>query len=164
MSNEVQAINMGERNGQYWVNVRNANPKGMIGDAGVIRRFKTEEEASIFTDVVNKNKSEDMFMNQAVLDKKDGTITVPPISWARATFNRLTDEQVAAINETRRLPENVKIVPDMKGGYRLTYDYTGLTMGTRTVPEGFEMKKDIFGFSGVVPKDTEGVFIKNSEA
>ncbi len=53
----VEAVYMGPRQGDnYWVNVRNANPTGMIGDAGVIRRFKSEEEAKTYAKTVNDLK------------------------------------------------------------------------------------------------------------
>ena len=51
----VVAVYMGQRNsGDYWVNVKDANPKGMIGDAGIIRRFDTEQEAKEYTKTVNQ--------------------------------------------------------------------------------------------------------------
>ena len=51
----VKAIYMGERaNGEYWVNVRTAKPKGMIGDAGFIRRFDSKKEAKEYAKTVNK--------------------------------------------------------------------------------------------------------------
>ena len=53
----VEAVYMGPRQGgDYWVNVKNANPSGMIGDAGVIRRFKTEDDAKAYTKTVNDTK------------------------------------------------------------------------------------------------------------
>ena len=51
----VKAIYMGPReDGKYWVNVRNAQPKGLIGDAGYIRRFNSKDEAKAYTKDVNK--------------------------------------------------------------------------------------------------------------
>ena len=51
----VEAIYMGQsKDGAYWVNVRNAEPKGMIGDAGVIRRFETKQEAKEYAKKVNE--------------------------------------------------------------------------------------------------------------
>ncbi len=50
----VEAVYMGKRGtGEYWVNVRNANPTGMIGDGGVIRRFDSKEAAQGYTQQVN---------------------------------------------------------------------------------------------------------------
>jgi hypothetical protein len=42
-----------KNSGDYWVNVRNAEPKGLIGDGGVIRRFASEKEAKEYTNQVN---------------------------------------------------------------------------------------------------------------
>ena len=57
----VKAIYMGPReNGEYWVNVRNAQPKGLIGDAGYIRRFNSKDAAKAYAKEVNKT-GEDTF-------------------------------------------------------------------------------------------------------
>lgn len=50
----VVAKYMGQRGDVYWVNVRNAKPTGMIGDAGYIVRFDTKEEAKEYVKCVNK--------------------------------------------------------------------------------------------------------------
>lgn len=172
---EVQARYMGESSrGGYYVNVRNANPKGMIGDAGVLRMFKTEDEAKLYTDFVNQT-GQDIFIkrpkeeNGKALHSGDDFISedsckqgeCPKISWTRAAFSRLTDDQIKTINDTRKLPEGVKIVRDGMGGYTLSNNYGGLVTGTRTVPEGFEMKKDWLGFTVIVPKDTESIFVND---
>ena len=44
----------GSRSSIYWVNVRTANPKGNIGDGGVIRRFTSDDAAKKYADSVNK--------------------------------------------------------------------------------------------------------------
>ena len=50
----VEAKYLGYHDGSgYWVNVRNANPTGNIGDAGVIRNFETKEEAKEYAQLVN---------------------------------------------------------------------------------------------------------------
>lgn len=45
-----------KQNGDYWVNVRTARPSGLIGDAGVIRRFTNEEQAKAYTKLVNNTE------------------------------------------------------------------------------------------------------------
>ena len=51
----VEAVYIGQsRDGDYWVNVKNAQPKGMIGDAGVIRRFESKQEAKEYAKKVNE--------------------------------------------------------------------------------------------------------------
>ena len=49
----VVANYIGQKSGEYWVNVKNANPKGMIGDGGVIRRFESEDAARNYAKQVN---------------------------------------------------------------------------------------------------------------
>lgn len=178
MSMEVQAKYLGGNvdNG-YRVNVRTAHPKGNIGDAGVIRTFKTEEDAKLYAQTVN-DKGYDFFTQSAPVEDKpvrhEGdefiaaktddeaeTKECPPISRARAMFNRLTDEQIKAINETGKLPEGVKIEKDAYGNYHIGNNFINLTPGTRTVPAGYELKKDWMGFTVIVPKDTESVLIKD---
>lgn len=173
MSMEVQAKYMGaDDSGYYRVNVRTANPTGNIGDAGVIRRFENNEEAKAYAETVN-DTGEDVYVKRRP-QKEEKPVRhqgdcfdcekpkeCPKISWARAAFSRLTDEQIKTINETGKLPEGVKVVRDGFGGYTLSNNYGGLVTGTRTIPEGFEMKKDWAGFTVIVPKDTESIFVKD---
>lgn len=56
----VVANYMGQKNGTYRVNVKNANPKGMLGDGGVIRYFDTEKAAREYIKQVNAT-GEDSF-------------------------------------------------------------------------------------------------------
>lgn len=176
---EVEARYLGYHSGEgYWVNVRNANPTGNIGDGGVIRRFKTEEEAKAYAHEVNEI-GVDTFVHKPQINDNAGvrhagdefipskkqaktqTYTQPPeISWGRAVTGFLTQEQVDAINETRRLPDNVKIMQNGAGGYALVYNYFGIRPGTQTVPEGFEIKQDVIGIAHVLPKDTNGLMYK----
>lgn len=50
----VIAKEMGQKNGKYIVNVRNAEPKGLIGDAGLVRQFDDKGAAKNYIDQVNK--------------------------------------------------------------------------------------------------------------
>lgn len=50
----VIAKDMGQKNGKYLVNVRNAEPKGLIGDAGLVRQFDDKGVAKNYIDQVNK--------------------------------------------------------------------------------------------------------------
>ena len=68
----VIAKDLGQRNGEYWVNVRNAEPKGMIGDAGVIRRFNDKSTAQNYIEQVNKT-GVDVF----VMKKEDEQSPLP---------------------------------------------------------------------------------------
>ena len=42
--------------GDYWVNVRTSRPSGLIGDAGVIRRFENENQAKAYEKLVNNTQ------------------------------------------------------------------------------------------------------------
>lgn len=172
MSMEVQAKYLGgNENRGYSVNVKTAHPYGNIGDAGVIRTFRSEDEAKIYADIVNstgqdvfikKNTTEDAPIRHSGDDFINGNKhRCPKISVARALFNRLTDEQIKTINETGKLPEGVKIEKDAYGNYHIGNNFINLTPGTRTVPAGYELKKDWLGFTVIVPKDTESILIKD---
>ena len=176
MSMEVKAKYLGDNGyGGYRVNVRTAHPTGKIGDAGFVRTFRSEEEAKMYAKLVNET-GEDVFVKKTEKenpnvrhegedfvskDKQVEEKQCPTISWTQAAFNLLNDEQIKSINETRRLPEGVKIVKDVNGNFKLTNNYMNFTPGTRTVPEGYEFKKDWLGFTVIVPKDTESILIKD---
>lgn len=84
----------------------------------------------------------------------------PKISTTQLMFGRLTDEQIKAINESGQLPENAKFVMNGMGGYAITNNFFNLRAGTRQLPEGFEVKKDVMGFVTVLPKGMDGALIK----
>lgn len=84
----------------------------------------------------------------------------PKISTIRLFFSWLSDEQIDGINESKMLPENGKFVMNGSGGYGVVPNFFNFTTGTRKLPEGFEVKKSIFGFATVLPKDSEGFFIQ----
>ena len=79
----------------------------------------------------------------------------------RIWFCRLKPEQIEQINKTGKLPDNMKIRPNSAGtGYHIAHNIFGLTNGTRTVPEGYEFRRNILGFTRLIPKDTEGFWLK----
>ena len=88
----------------------------------------------------------------------------PKVDFLRIAFNRLTDEQIAKINKTGKLPKNAKFVPDGMGGYTLVNNFFDITPGTKQLPAGFELKNDVLGFTVVVPKGTESVILKKGES
>lgn len=167
MVGAIEANYVGYReNDGHWVNVRNRDRHGNPSDGGVIRQFATKEEALSYVNEIN-NTGVDRFESQEKLPKselyaKDASTQIvyaeyPHISWIRAVTGILSYEQIDAINQTRRLPDNVKIMQNGAGGYTIGYNYFGIRAGTRTVPMGFELKKDVFGFAHVVPMDTDGL-------
>lgn len=87
-------------------------------------------------------------------------VSPPEISTAKLIIKRLTDEQIDQVNKARKLPQNAKFVRDGYGGYYIAANFMDLQIGTRKLPEGFEVRKDALGFTCVLPKDAEGLFIK----
>lgn len=87
-------------------------------------------------------------------------VDVPKISKTRLMFNRLTDEQISAVNKTGRLPEGAKFVANGFGGYTVCNNFFNFRAGTQQMPAGFELGKDIFGFTVVKAIGTKGAFIK----
>lgn len=175
MTKSVEAVYIGPKNdGSYWVNVRNANPQGMIGDGGVIRRFDTKEEAKNYADKVNstgtdtfeprrescENCEPQYYVDEFYYSSRQKDMTPPDISWGRVVTGFLTDEQVERINATGKLPENVKFVQNGYGGYSIVYNYLNVTSGTHDVPKGFEVKRDFVGMAHVVPVGTDGLIYK----
>ena len=176
---EVTANYMGfdKASQKYLVNVRTAHPTGKIGDAGYIKRFDEEKEAKNYTKIVNDTK-QDVFVHQkpqkmdnpivrhegdtftqSFKGNEDKKVKVEPcekISLWRGMFSRLTDEQIKSVNDTGRLPEGTKFQ-----GHVICHNWFGIMPGTRTLPAGYELKKDSLGFTVCVLKDTEGRFIKD---
>lgn len=113
------------------------------------------------TDKITESKLERTEKEDNFVKSGDNKKEMPKINPLRIWFNRLTKEQIAEINETGQLPENMKITPKQQGtGYNFIHNIFGITPGTKTVPEGYEFKQNIFGFTMLVPKGTEGLMIK----
>lgn len=184
---EVTAKYLGydKRTDTYRVNVKNAHPTGKIGDAGVIKYFEAKDKAKEYTDIVNKTKQDvfvplpkkltkgplvrhegDVFtQTQTFKGNEDKKVKVEPcakISLWRGVFSKLTDEQINAVNETGELPKGTKFQPSVNG-YVICHNWFGLMPGTQIMPAGYELKKNIFGFTVCVPKGTEGLFIKSTK-
>lgn len=85
----------------------------------------------------------------------------PKISRLRLAFGFLTEDQVKGINEAGKLPDNAKFVMNNVGnGYTICNNFFGWRAGTKELPVGFEVKRNVFGFAIVVPKGTEGALVK----
>ena len=85
------------------------------------------------------------------------------IGYWRAAFSRLTDEQIKNVNETGELNGNVKFRSNGQGGYVIVPNIMNVSVGTKTLPAGFELKKNFLGFTCVVPKDSESIFLKKNK-
>lgn len=87
------------------------------------------------------------------------------VSTFRAIIKRLPDNAIAHINETGKLPGNMMIT-EFQGKYYLSWKepvFNGqLTGGTDTLPQHLELRKDILGFTRVVPRGYEHWTLKKA--
>ena len=90
------------------------------------------------------------------------TNQAPEIGFLRTFFNRLSDEQIKQVNLSGNLPSGAKFIRTEKGKYKIKPNYLGITTGTRKLPSGYELKKNLLGFTIVVPEETSGLFIKDA--
>lgn len=89
----------------------------------------------------------------------------PKIGFFRLVFNRLTKEQIDAVNKAGKLPGNAKFYPGkINGRYSIGNKILGIKQGTRTLPAGCELRKSWLGFTKIVNKDTEGWFLRKKQA
>lgn len=130
-------------------NVANLNFKGSI-DA-------PEAKNDIATEAAKVNLGQEPDMTEFSTKKE---YNGPKIGVLRLCFNRLTDEQIKAVNETGRLPEKAKFAK-IENTFILQNNFFNITRGTRTLPAGYELKKGFLGFTAIVPKDTQGIFLKD---
>lgn len=104
------------------------------------------------------------FKGEIKQNKKTITKDESYIGYWRAAFSRLTDEQIEHANKTGKISGKVKIKPAADyTGYHIAPNLMNITTGTQTIPEGYELRKNWLGFTRVLPKDSEGVFIKKKD-
>lgn len=107
--------------------------------------------------IINGQPATDLFQKT---DNKKDEVKLPEITNYQALSMRFTDDQIEAMNKVGRVPDKLKIVPNnINGGYTLVYDFGKITQGTKEIPAGFEMKRNVLGFAMIVPKGTEGLLI-----
>ena len=103
-----------------------------------------------------KSKPDSVEISSKKEDVKIGT--------TRAIFGYLTQEQVDEINKTRKLPQNIKIARTPEGHFVLKPNWFNVTRGTHTIPEGYELRRNIAGFTEIVPIDEEGLMLRKKSA
>ena len=145
--------------GFYRVNVKNTHPSNKIGDGGMIRVFESKTDTENYVDKVN-DAGMDIFVSTINYDEENDVIC-EEITWYQAKCKRLTDEQITAINQTRKLPKGAKIIKTWNGEYQIIKDPFNIHNGTQKLPEGYEIRKDLLGFTHIMLQDTEGPFIAN---
>lgn len=135
----------------------------MVGSVNSINSVGMMSNYPVCNKVV-KCSAKPSFQGEAkadVFNKTNVATTAPEISRTRLAFGRLTDEQIAAVNAAGKLPENAKFISNGFGGYVVCNNFFGLRAGTQVLPAGFEVKKNVLGFTCVVPKGTKGLLIKD---
>lgn len=136
---------------------------------GTINSLNSEHNLKSLTPCHQVATTEQSAIKQEAHDSfelSNSTPKLDKINFLRLVFSRLTDEQVKIINETGVLPEGSKFIEATDGnGYKtgcpvLTWNIFGITSGTQEVPEGYELKNDILGFTHTVRKGTKGLIYK----
>ncbi len=83
------------------------------------------------------------------------------IGTLRVMMNRLKKDQIAEVNATGDLPKNAKIVTNPETGkLKIQWNLCDFTEGTHKIPEGYELKNDILGFTHVVREGTQAWYLK----
>lgn len=121
--------------------------------------FTVEKDVFGFVHIV-ENGTKGIFLKNY---KKEDAKSSAKVSFMEATTGLLSDKQVAQINKERVVPEGTIIVKNKDGNYDLETNVLGLTTGTRELPEGYEIRKDVVGFIEIVPIDQKGIFLKEKE-
>lgn len=84
------------------------------------------------------------------------TLKINPL---RILCHRLTKEQIEEINSTGQLPQNAKIVDEL-GTPKLKFNLLDFNLGTHTLAKGYELKRDILGFTHVVRENSKAWWLK----
>ena len=94
----------------------------------------------------------------AAVAKENGATKIGTL---RVMMNRLKKDQIAEVNATGELPKNAKIVTDPETGkLKMKWNLCDFTEGTHKIPEGYELKNDILGFTHVVREGTQAWYLK----
>jgi len=106
----------------------------------------------------------DLEPDSVEISNKASVETEPPkIGIIRLVFGRLSNEQIKQVNESGMLPKNAKFVMTGQGTFVIRPNFLNVVPGTRKLPEGFEVKKDVLGFTTVLPKGMKSILLKDAE-
>ncbi len=133
---------------------------------GVEQYIKQPQNTSTLIRKQNENNIFSPFQTniQEVTKPTDKVLGVTPrISMVRVLFKRLNQEQIYGVNKTRNLPKNAKFKNNTLGNPRLTWNLFDFTSGTHKLPEGYELKNDILGFTHVVREGTKSWYLKENK-
>lgn len=148
------------------MNLVNTVPMPGTGTAAPLVQPKDTEKTAVQTTSVIEEPKDTVEISKPNTDtdtkvdfKGEKAAEPPKISRIRLMFSKLTDDQIKAVNESKMLPENAKF---QFGGKVICNNWFGFSAGTRKLLPGYELKKNIFGFTIVVPEGTKGLFVKKT--
>ena len=85
----------------------------------------------------------------------------PRVSTIRAIFKCLSQTEIDELNKSGRLPKNVKITRNPESGkFCISRNWFNISRGTHIIPEGYELRKNLLGFTEVVPIGEEGITLR----
>ena len=118
------------------------------------------QQIPIFKNNIKINKQENLHNSELGITN-DEQSKINNINKLRLITSMLTDKQIEQINKTGLLPDNAKFIFDGKVcRYYIANNFFGIRAGTQTLPEGFEVKKNLIGQAVAVPKNTKSIFIQ----
>ena len=119
-----------------------------------------------FTVIVPKDSEGLYLKRKPSANLNNDTAAKPPkIGILRLALGMLNNDQINQVNKDGKLPCNAKIVYNKKtNSYDLTTNYFGITTGTSTLPAGYELRKNIWGFTVVVPTNSEGLYLRRKSS
>ncbi len=84
---------------------------------------------------------------------------LPKLSILKLIFARLTNEEIQKINQAGYLPTGARFIKDGEH-YKICNDFFKKNPKERIIPENYELKNDILGYTHVVPKNHENPYLK----
>lgn len=155
--------------GQYKISVKNSLTKLITQGTKVIPQgYELKNDNSGYTRVVPKGWLDINMDENTSYPKSDIKINDKDL-----LFKKLSQDQIDKINKERILPDNALISPEqsitkdpngpvLTGGFELTLK-AALAEGTRTIPEGYELKNNQDGKTCVVLENWQGPDFDNSK-
>lgn len=118
------------------------------------------QQIPIFKNDIKTKKQQNLHNNELIITDEEQS-KINNISKLRLMTGILTDEQIEQINKTGLLPDNAKFIFDGQvSRYYVANNFFGIRAGTQTLPEGFEVKKNLIGQAVAVPKNSKSIFIQ----
>lgn len=144
----------------YLAQVNSMAPQIRFNNVSTTRNTQT------FTSSPEKSSLERQPETDSFVSKASNKEPLPEVGMLQAFLRRFPEDLVDEINETRTLPENIMIA-NYNGNYFLNWENPitngAITGGTKTIPDHLELRNNIFGFTQVVPKDYNNIFLNDPQ-